>query len=463
MYYLYRRDNYVISDFRLSKEEEAKIIEALNILRPFGPPERNFHNLLNSFDFLKLFMRLSYQKTFGESLISFVCGESSGITSQFLYQGECMKDNLTSAKSDCCAKMSKFWQEVPYAEMLASSVQDIHHEFFMKPRSKETKIALQPLIGECHLHHKKISLDCSNSFEVKPSLSGIVYSLNIPEIKNIFREKYIDGNIYEKMNSNLQSDHPLDIPDGAFTLSLILEPLSIHELLIDIHDKNSLPNFRAMPLFFPRGKENTVKLKPLVRDIDSNLRRMAPEQRNCLFKDEGKELKMFRNYSRNACVFECIRSKIKQNCNCLPWDYPRGPEDYNIQPCYGLNLECPKDVLKFTLEDECDCPLDCSSIKYSATIISRDWSASVDRCMNITPDSLNDKNVLLGSWKSFTSTIRTVEQSKLESAKEYEAVEACYYRDGIKLIISYEDYSAEKITKFGRVSFVGMLSNLGKK
>ena len=442
-----------------------KIVDALNKLEPKGLPETNFVDRVKRFNFLQLFAPSGDATTIDDDLINAICG--GPLSREFLYQGRCAKGNISSFEAECCNKMTQYWRETPYAEILASSVQDLHKEFFMEPNT-ESRRPLKPFVRACQIRSKNILLDCSQDFQVTTSLSGMVYSLNMPSMKEYFTDELIEGGIYDKMAVSLgHSDRePLTTPHGAFTLSLILTPpraILTDPLTVSVHDRKSLANFQAMPLPLRSAKEYVIKIKPLARHSDANLRNMPPDVRNCLFQDENTRLNLFNNYSRHDCTYECVREKIKEQCHCLPWDYPRGSNELDIQPCFGKNFVCPQTVLDSSPENDCDCPLDCSSVKYSAAITTKIWQDDGERCRNITPGDLNDINVLLGSWKSFFHTMNFIRDADdLEFFKLYEAADACYQQSGMRLLISYDDSVAEKITRFGRLSFVGMLSNLGK-
>ena len=47
------------------------------------------------------------------------------------------------------------------------------------------------------------------------------------------------------------------------------------------------------------------------------------------FPDEIAGLSLFRNYSQDACVLECVVSIAKEECGCLPWYIPR-PDDQGM-------------------------------------------------------------------------------------------------------------------------------------
>ena len=286
-----------------------------------------------------------------------------------------------------------------------------------------------------------------------------MYSLNTPSVENYFKDATSKGNIYEKMSDDQRQE--LSIPDGPFTLTLQLDPFSTGDIQIAIHDKQSLPNFRGISLNVAQAHQYNLKLRASYYEaLTPGLNRWTRKQEIVYFANENEDLKFFRKYSKNACMFECALKEIERVCRCTPWDFPRNVSNNRIQPCYGENQVCASKVLE--TRPSCHCPMDCQSVKYLAETVKLEWFAASDRnCYDITPGNTSDMNVLASTWNAMEAVMKKINLDDLSMFQSYDAADYCYRRAGMKLVISYEDSSAEKITKFGRVSFVGMLSNLG--
>ena len=54
------------------------------------------------------------------------------------------------------------------------------------------------------------------------------------------------------------------------------------------------------------------------------------------FKHEAEDLRLFKEYSKQACQYECAIEKCKDICGCIPWDFPRTDEEYNSAPVCDL-------------------------------------------------------------------------------------------------------------------------------
>ena len=188
---------------------------------------------------------------------------------------------------------------------------------------------------------------------------------------------------------------------------------------------------------------------------------MSVEKRNCKFRDDPHDLKLFQEYSREACKLECLAHKILQACQCLPWDFLR---EENLQvgvPCYGKKFICPKAVVEENSNVGCDCPLDCDSIKYTYSIESEPWYA-FDFCylLDKEPGNLFGFHARWAYWRkeldypeSYDS-ITTEEQSLTVCEK--------VLKHGSRVTISYQDATATRMTKARRVTTVDLLANLGK-
>ena len=94
-----------------------------------------------------------------------------------------------------------------------------------------------------------------------------------------------------------------------------------------------------------------------------------------------------RNYTYKACEFECFLNKSREQCGCIPWNYPDisgGKADI----CHWNSLAChEKAMLNVSFEifvtknnnikelalwqanilKTCSCPEDCEKITYSVT------------------------------------------------------------------------------------------------
>ena len=66
-------------------------------------------------------------------------------------------------------------------------------------------------------------------------------------------------------------------------------------------------------------------------------RSMAPEDRGCLFVEEGG-LVHYSKYSYASCKFECLTETAGEAVGCVPWYIPHGVGTRVCQPWEALNF-----------------------------------------------------------------------------------------------------------------------------
>ncbi len=49
-------------------------------------------------------------------------------------------------------------------------------------------------------------------------------------------------------------------------------------------------------------------------------------------------MKLFVNYSINACQFECAMRNAAKKCQCIPWNFPRTDEEYKTMAICDMFL-----------------------------------------------------------------------------------------------------------------------------
>ena len=377
---------------------------------------------------------------------------------------------LPEAEEKCCQGIARVWVLLKdvLEDKLISSVQQPHQMLMGNTFSKRATAtlgefgvaepagmgSLTPLINDCKIWSHLGSLDCTESFSVGPSINGLVYSLNRPSLQKVLTTK---GNslFTEKLGPEPHGS-PLDLHPGQFVFSADF----IHDLESEgalsnptfdilIHDPNDIPDFMGNVIRLETGKSYSVKIKPIVSVADSSLKGMDVEERHCLFSHE-KELKLFKNYTRSACLLECQIQNIRETCHCLPWDLIHDHDMDTVPPCVKEQLQCPQDVIARASDHGCDCPFDCNSVKYGYAIQHSCFSPKAF-CKEL--EETQDLNYfgLLGNWGSMMPDVKHA--NPCYTATQY----------GVKVTVSYEDSIATKVTKSKRTTFAGMVSSLGKK
>ena len=94
---------------------------------------------------------------------------------------------------------------------------------------------------------------------------------------------------------------------------------------------------------------------------------LSEERRECRFRKDSHDLKLFSQYSQAACQFECQINMAANKCGCTPWDYPQMSNDGLFSVCEGWGRYCFISVLEDTskrLKHCGNCLPDCITTRY---------------------------------------------------------------------------------------------------
>ena len=113
---------------------------------------------------------------------------------------------------------------------------------------------------------------------------------------------------------------------------------------------------------------------PSVLHTTDTAEKMPYKKRQCRASSEADiaGLKLFKKYSRDACILECSLRESTRRCGCTPWNFPFILEDSqrpNLCDVFG-NYCFIQAMKKIIIQPPCDCPHDCKSFAYSITVSS---------------------------------------------------------------------------------------------
>ena len=74
--------------------------------------------------------------------------------------------------------------------------------------------------------------------------------------------------------------------------------------------------------------------------------KISPTKRDCRFRNENQDMKLFNQYSQNGCMFECQIAMATKKCGCVPWDYPHLRKSGLSDVCDGWGKHCFEGVMK---------------------------------------------------------------------------------------------------------------------
>ncbi len=139
---------------------------------------------------------------------------------------------------------------------------------------------------------------------------------------------------------------------------------------LSIHSPHSIPDFEEN-FFEPNsGTHTTVIVTPHVTTADKKLLAMSRAIRKCHYQEaDGNPLKVFKNYTRDNCAFECHLEKSIKICGCVPWKYPK--LHGNDTTCSHMEeTGCFEDTFRKVKNNE-KCPhciYECNRVDYAYTI-----------------------------------------------------------------------------------------------
>ena len=110
----------------------------------------------------------------------------------------------------------------------------------------------------------------------------------------------------------------------------------------------------------------SIIVDPQLIRPSENIQALDLEQRNCGYPEDVHELKLFRNYTHKACLFECMYKGALKHCGCVPWNYPHHDKELNgSRVCNGLGNVCFANQMKnMSLLQPCQCHSDCVKTLY---------------------------------------------------------------------------------------------------
>ena len=242
---------------------------------------------------------------------------------------------------------------------------------------------------------KGVNIPCSKIFTTFPTDRGMCCSFNIAAAEDIFVEstytkqlKYMQA--CDKRSalgsdtmpkSYYQNKEPKTSPGRNKGLVLILD--SHTDLLspgsVDtnfngfmglINPTDSFPSMIQEGFEIKAGYNNIVSLTATKVDADDDMRNLALSDRNCLFPDENVDMKIFKKYSYQNCMFECsLYYGLKMNNDtCLPWFLPS--TNATITICDPWQAQKFLQVMVTEIPDELciHCLPDCRNIIYEPTV-----------------------------------------------------------------------------------------------
>ncbi|KAF5291552.1 hypothetical protein FQR65_LT01865 [Abscondita terminalis] len=269
---------------------------------------------------------------------------------------------------------------------------DFYQEWFLRKCKRSYGITLTEE-GFCYtfnmLHPKEILRD-----------SNEVISLPKPDVKIhkwSFKHGYTPG-------VNLDN-YPKRTYIAGISGGLLLDELFVNYSKLDylcnegvegfkiaLHHPSEFPNMDKR-FRLPLNYISLVAVKPSMISVSEELKNYHPKTRGCYFADE-KYLSLYKLYTQQNCVTECLSNFTLRNCKCVPFWIPSitmalilssincfiaGMTDTKI--CGPAKLECVKQSKLVYLSydnrnqnDQCECLPACTSLSYDIEISQTKWN-----------------------------------------------------------------------------------------
>lgn len=88
-----------------------------------------------------------------------------------------------------------------------------------------------------------------------------------------------------------------------------------------VHSPEEIPNIAQRYLEIQANQQVDILIKPKLSKTFKGLRKLAPQKRNCYFKNE-RFLRYFEIYTQHNCEMECWSNITLEQCGCVKFFMP---------------------------------------------------------------------------------------------------------------------------------------------
>ena len=230
-------------------------------------------------------------------------------------------------------------------------------------------------------------------------------------------------------------------------------------MILSTHSPFNIPNiFEGFGIKIEPGTSTMITVTPILYEANENLKSIPIEKRNCKFEFENT-LKLFKNYSKDGCIFECLIESAFEIFHCIPWDYPH----MNISQitCLPWMREIFQDLMKDgenQLKCEQQCVRECNSIEYIPSVSSLPLEPPKLTCDGDIPyfDKSNLDHIYGIRGRGMIKVFEKITKN---------ATFGCDKKAFSKIAIIEVQLASNRVTKIvtsKRVSFTDHIANLGK-
>ncbi len=319
-----------------------------------------------------------------------------------------------------------------------------------------------PRLSHCKFgEYQNGHIDCGYVFHRTYSTSGLSMTFNAYDFWDLYkvtenartfyteiREKIARPRRYENSSYvplNSENYGPASGVEFFVQLPLFAVPTVENRMHIAIHDPGEIPDLARQPIEIIPGRVYSIFITPRQIVADEGLRSLPVESRKCLFPDEGSHLRLFRNYTKQGCMFECLLHQAHEACNCTPWDYPHIREHSSL--CDEKGTRCfSQRFLDPTALNDCPCPSACILTEYTHDYHFEDLLPNEVVCNEVLQRRHSAVH-LLQDMRSRQERWDEVCEKKVRTVAL------------VKIYLGSDTF--QRITRHKRVTFSGQLSSIG--
>lgn len=151
---------------------------------------------------------------------------------------------------------------------------------------------------------------------------------------------------------------------------------------VHVHAPDEYPLYWPRRHFVDSERRLELQIEPEIRQTADSIRKYAPADRRCVFRDEHP-LEFYRSYTLVNCELECLARLAAERCGCVHFAMPRNASAsvcaLDRSDCVDrLRLDFYLGPLGVHRESMCGCPAACNAVAYAFDELTTVSGASVD-------------------------------------------------------------------------------------
>ncbi len=145
---------------------------------------------------------------------------------------------------------------------------------------------------------------------------------------------------------------------------------------VALSDAFSPFDVQSEPVYVKAGTTTRIRVTPEVTGSAVGLQdSLSVAERECRYRDENENMKIFNDYTRAGCRFECMLDNAFDICQCSPWNYPY-IKTGDIEICDMFGTACFNEMMsQVAFGEQCDCPSDCEEVSFTQFETNKDLNA----------------------------------------------------------------------------------------